>query len=86
MAQGKFRTLSGGARAVERGLLALLTAAGALWVLEAQTRLPRAIFKEQYLGLFLELALGATFLGARAGRRASSRWRRGGRRRRRRPP
>ena len=70
MAQGKFRTLSGGARAVERGLLALLTASGALWVLEAQTRLPRAIFKEQYLGLFLALALGATFLGARAGRRA----------------
>jgi len=43
---------------------------GALWVLEAQTWLPRAIFKEQYLGLFLALALGATFLATRAGRGA----------------
>ena len=70
MAEGRFRTLSGTPRAVEQGLLALLTAAGALWVLEAHTWLPRAIFKEQYLGLFLALALGAAFIATRAGRRA----------------
>ena len=70
MAEGRFRTLAGAPRAVEHGLLALLTAVGALWVLEAQTWLPRAIFKEQYLGLFLALALGATFLATRAGRGA----------------
>ena len=70
MAEGRFRTLSGTPRAVEQGLLALLTAAGALWVLEVHTWLPRAIFKEQYLGLFLALALGAAFIATRAGRRA----------------
>ncbi|OGL11893.1 MAG: hypothetical protein A3I17_08625 [Candidatus Rokubacteria bacterium RIFCSPLOWO2_02_FULL_72_37] len=70
MAEGRFRTLSGTPRAVEQGLLALLTAAGALWVLEAHTWLPRAVFKEQYLGLFLALALGAAFIATRAGRRA----------------
>jgi len=70
VAEGRFRTLSGTPRAVEQGLLALLTAAGALWVLEAHTWLPRAVFKEQYLGLFLALALGAAFIATRAGRRA----------------
>ncbi len=72
MAGGKFRSLTGGARAVERALLASLTFFGALWCLEIHHYLPWAFFKEQYLGFFLALALGSVFLGARAHPRASA--------------
>jgi TRAP transporter 4TM/12TM fusion protein len=59
---GRFRTLGGGARLVERALLATLALAGIGWALEAHRALPFAVFKEQYLGLFLALALAAVFV------------------------
>ena len=63
----RFRTLGGGARQVERALLAALALAGIGWALGLQRALPVAIFKEQYLGLFLGLALAAVFVTTRAG-------------------
>jgi TRAP transporter 4TM/12TM fusion protein len=62
----RFRALTGGARCVERALLAALALAGIGWALEAQDVLAFALFKEQYLGLFLALALAAVFVAARA--------------------
>ncbi|MBI2152635.1 MAG: TRAP transporter fused permease subunit [Candidatus Rokubacteria bacterium] len=62
----KFRSLSGPSRAAERVLLSALTLVGALWALEAHQLFAHALFKEQYLGLFLALALGAVFLGVKS--------------------
>jgi TRAP transporter 4TM/12TM fusion protein len=62
----RFRTLGGGARLVERALLGALALAGIGWALGLQHVLPVAIFKEQYLGLFLGLALAAVFVVTRA--------------------
>jgi len=53
----KFRTLDGVARLVERALLIALAVIGSAWALQLQHLLPRAIFNEQYLGLFLALGL-----------------------------
>jgi TRAP transporter 4TM/12TM fusion protein len=58
----RFRTLRGGARLVERTLLAALALVGIGWALELHSALPFAVFKEQYLGLFLALALAAVFV------------------------
>jgi TRAP transporter 4TM/12TM fusion protein len=44
-------------------LLFALVVAGSSWALEIQNNFPIAIFKEQYLGLFLALALTSIFLG-----------------------
>jgi TRAP transporter 4TM/12TM fusion protein len=66
VAGSKFRSLSGAAGAVERALLGALTLVGALWALEVHHALPWVFFKEQYLGLFLALALGAAFVAVRA--------------------
>ena len=66
----KFRTLDGGARLVERGLLVALTVVGSAWALQIQHLLPFAIFNEQYLGLFLALGLSPVFLACRASTRA----------------
>jgi TRAP transporter 4TM/12TM fusion protein len=67
----KFRRLAGPARAVEAALLGGLAAAGGLWATHLHHRLPWAFFNEQFLGLFLGLALAATFvtIKARAGER-----------------
>ncbi|MBI4590172.1 MAG: TRAP transporter fused permease subunit [Candidatus Rokubacteria bacterium] len=62
----KFRSLTGAARAAERALLSALTLVGAAWALQAHQLLAHAVFKEQYLGLFLALALGAVFLGVKS--------------------
>ena len=62
----KFRSLSGPAKTAVRVLLSALTLIGALWALEVHHSLPWAFFKEQYLGLFLALALGSTFLSIKA--------------------
>jgi TRAP transporter 4TM/12TM fusion protein len=59
---GKFRTLRGPAGGVERALLAMLVVLGALWSGDVHHWLPVTFFKEQYLGLFLAVALAATFL------------------------
>ncbi|MBI4241060.1 MAG: TRAP transporter permease [Candidatus Rokubacteria bacterium] len=68
MAQGpsKFRALTGTAGALAHTLLGALTLLGAAWALEVYHVLPHAFFKEQYLGVFLALALGAVFLSVRA--------------------
>ncbi|MBI2089743.1 MAG: TRAP transporter fused permease subunit [Deltaproteobacteria bacterium] len=62
----KFRSLSGLAKAVVRALVFALTLLGSLWALEVHNSLSWAFFKEQYLGLFLALALGSIFLGVKA--------------------
>ena len=62
----KFRSLTGASRAAERTLLSALTLVGALWALEFREFFGRAFFREQYLGLFLALALGAVFLGVKS--------------------
>ena len=66
----KFRSLDGGARVVERALLIALAVVGSLWALQVQHYSPRAIFNEQYLGLFFALGLAPVFLVCRAGSRA----------------
>ena len=43
-----------------------MTVLGALWALEVHHYLPWAFFREQYLGLFLALALAAVFLAVKA--------------------
>ncbi len=67
MTGGKFRALQGPARLVERLLLGGLTVAGALWVLEVHHWAGLALFREQYLGLFLALALSGAFVSVKAG-------------------
>jgi TRAP transporter 4TM/12TM fusion protein len=64
----RFRALTGWPRAVERGLLLALALTGIGWALEVQQVLAGAVFKEQYLGLFLGLALAAVFVATRARR------------------
>lgn len=61
----KFRRLGGGPRQVERALLSGLTLVGAAWALGLHQALPSALFKEQYLGLFLALGLGGAFVAVR---------------------
>jgi TRAP transporter 4TM/12TM fusion protein len=66
------RELRGAARVLERAALVAIPAAGVLFVLQVPSRLGVALFREQYLGLLLALALFAAFLGTRATRRARS--------------
>jgi TRAP transporter 4TM/12TM fusion protein len=69
----KFRALTGAARWVTRVLLSALTLAGAGWAAGLHHAVDFALFKEQYLGLFLGLSLGAVFLAVRGHPRASDR-------------
>lgn len=62
----KFRSLSGSPRMLLRCLLCALTLLGALWAMEIHHSLSWAFFKEQYLGLFLALALAGVFVGVKA--------------------
>jgi TRAP transporter 4TM/12TM fusion protein len=62
----KFRTLSGVSRSIVRLLLCSLTILGSLWALGIHHSLPWAFFNQQYLGLFLGLALSSVFLGVKA--------------------
>jgi TRAP transporter 4TM/12TM fusion protein len=66
----RFRTLTGRARHVERVLLAALTLTGVGWGLGLHHWAGVAVFKEQYLGLFLALALAAVFVATPAHPRA----------------
>jgi TRAP transporter 4TM/12TM fusion protein len=67
----KLRALTGPARAIEVFLLCALTLVGAAWAGEVQVELGLAVFKEQFLGLFLALAFPSAFIAvkARAGER-----------------
>lgn len=64
----KYRSLQGAPRLVLCCLISALTLLGALWALEVQNSLPWAFFREQYLGLFLALALASIFLGVKVHR------------------
>jgi len=66
---GKFRSLSGFPRGLERVLLLALTLIGAAWAAELHLLVNFTFFKEQYLGLFFALALAAVFLGVKARRK-----------------
>src|SRR5207248_5378963 len=62
----KFRRLSGAARGVERTLLVGLTLISATWATQVHHHLPWAFFNEQFLGVFLGLALASVFVAVKA--------------------
>ncbi|HMF49290.1 MAG TPA: hypothetical protein VK603_11645 [Candidatus Saccharimonadales bacterium] len=62
----RFRTLSGVPAKLLRGLLISITVLGSLWALEVHNYFEIAFFKQQYLALFLALALSAVFLAVKA--------------------
>ena len=68
----RYRTLHGPARWLEVSLLCLIPVTGGLFVLEVPYFLGITIFREQFLGLFLALLLGGTFLVRPAAERAST--------------
>jgi TRAP transporter 4TM/12TM fusion protein len=63
---GKFRRLAGAPRAIERGLLIALTVAGGTWATQIHHHLPFAFFNEQFLGVFLGLALASVLVAVKA--------------------
>src|SRR5262245_62492868 len=62
---GRFRKLTGAPAAILRALLITLTALGSLWALEIHHHFEVTFFKQQYLALFLALALGSVFLAVK---------------------
>src|SRR5438094_4050106 len=62
----KFRRLSSAARGIERALLVALTLISAAWATQVHHRLPWAFFNEQFLGVFLGLALASVFVAVKA--------------------
>ena len=62
---GRFRALTGGPAKILRTLLISLTVLGSLWALEIHNYFQITFFKQQYLALFLALALGAVFLAVK---------------------
>lgn len=63
---GRFRTLNGAPAKLVRALLITSTALGSLWALEVHNYFQVTFFKQQYLALFLALALGSVFLAVKA--------------------
>jgi TRAP transporter 4TM/12TM fusion protein len=61
-AGGKFRTLDGFSEGVAKTFLTLIPIGCILYVTDIQTYLGLAIYKEQYLGLFIALFLSSAFL------------------------
>ena len=62
----RFRTLTGGPSKILRTLLISLTVLGSLWALEIHNHFEITFFKQQYLALFLALALGSVFIAVKA--------------------
>jgi len=62
----RFRTLQGAPKQLLRALLITITVLGSLWALEVHTVFEITFFKQQYLSLFLALALGAVFLAVKS--------------------
>lgn len=58
----KFRSLSGVARAVEKGVLLTLTLVAAAWAGEIHVHFDLTFFKEQFLGFFFALGMAGVFL------------------------
>src|ERR1051325_8370275 len=63
---GRFRELNGAAQKLVRALLITSTLLGSLWALEIHNYFQITFFKQQYLALFLALAVGAVFLAVKA--------------------
>src|ERR1043166_10326524 len=61
----RFRTLSGAPAKLLRALLISLTVLGSLWALEVHNYFEITFFKQQYLSLFLALALGSVFIAVK---------------------
>jgi TRAP transporter 4TM/12TM fusion protein len=61
-ATGKFRSLSGAARTIERLLVFCLTLVAAGWAGEVHVLLNLMFFKEQFLGFFFALGMAGVFL------------------------
>src|SRR6266550_4822317 len=62
---GRFRTLAGAPAKLLRALLISSTVLGSLWALEVHNYFEITFFKQQYLALFLALALGSVFLAVK---------------------
>ncbi|HEY7217646.1 MAG TPA: TRAP transporter fused permease subunit [Candidatus Binatia bacterium] len=62
---GRFRTLTGVPAKTLRTLLISLTVLGSLWALEIHNYFQITFFKQQYLSLFLALALGSVFIAVK---------------------
>src|SRR5262249_61017471 len=62
---GRFRQLTGAPAAILRALLITMTVLGSLWALEVHHHFEVTFFKQQYLALFLALALGSVFLAVK---------------------
>ena len=65
-AASKFRALTGASARLLRALLIALASVGSLWALEVHQHLSWTFFKQQYLALFLALALGSVFVAVKA--------------------
>jgi TRAP transporter 4TM/12TM fusion protein len=63
---GRFRALTGRPASILRVLLISLSVLGSIWALEVQNYFEIAFFKQQYLALFLALALGSVFIAVKA--------------------
>src|ERR1041384_4253500 len=61
----RFRKLTGAPAAILRALLIAVTVLGSLWALEVQNYFEVTFFKQQYLALFLALALGSVFIAVK---------------------
>jgi len=62
MSESRYRELKGIWRRIEQTFLIILVLSGALYVLDLQYFFGWTIYKEQYLGFFLALILGCTFI------------------------
>ncbi|MBI4524439.1 MAG: TRAP transporter fused permease subunit [Deltaproteobacteria bacterium] len=62
----RFRRLGGAPAALLRALLVALALLGSSWALEVHYYFPWTFFKQQYLALFLALALSSVFLAVKA--------------------
>src|SRR5438093_9664496 len=63
---GRFRTLTGSPASLLRALLIFLSVLRSIWALEVHNYFEIAFFKQQYLALFLALALGSVFIAVKA--------------------
>jgi TRAP transporter 4TM/12TM fusion protein len=63
---GRFRALTGSPASMLRVLLISLSVLGSIWALEVHNYFEIAFFKQQYLALFLALALGSVFIAVKA--------------------
>ncbi|MFH1123529.1 MAG: TRAP transporter fused permease subunit [Pseudomonadota bacterium] len=68
---GKYRSLRGMSRGVSTVMLAAIPVLCVIYIVDFHTYLGLALYKEQYLGVFLALFLAAAFINIPAGRRSA---------------